>query len=207
MYGLDDPLDCLNRDPPSKSQYKELILTKISAFHEKELRKAATQNSQMSYLNVSLTGLRGKLHPAITNVFTSHAVKKMRPHIKMLSGNYVTFEEKSLKSGGSPFCRLCTDVSEPETLEHLISKCDGISETRFRIINLMNNVCQQADLNIDLNSFSNRMLAQFVIDPSSMNLRERVSITHPVLPSLFQLSRDFCYSIDRKRMEKLKLST
>ena len=24
-YGLEDPLDCLNRDPPNKSEYKEMI--------------------------------------------------------------------------------------------------------------------------------------------------------------------------------------
>ena len=66
---------------------KELILTKITSFHERDLRKDASQNDMMPYFNVSLLGLRGRLHPAITNVTTSHAVKKMRPHIKMLSGN------------------------------------------------------------------------------------------------------------------------
>ena len=52
-------------------------------------------------------GLRGKVHPAITNVVTTHEVKKMRPHVKMLAENYLTFEEKSQQSGGSPNCRLC----------------------------------------------------------------------------------------------------
>ena len=206
MYGLEDPLDCLNRDPPSKSQYKELILTTITAFHEQELRNAAVQKEKMPYLNVSITGLKGKLHPAVTNVFTTHAVKKMRPHIKMLSGNYLTFEEKSLQSGGSPFCRLCIDVSEPESLKHLISKCEGTLEIRSRIITKMNNLCHDAGLNIDLKSFSNELLVQFVLDPSSLNLKNRVSINHPVLPSLFQISRDFCYSIDRKRIKVIQQS-
>ena len=111
MYGLDDPLICLNKVPPTKNHYKELILTKITSFHERDLRKDASQNDMMPYFNVSLLGLRGRLHPAITNVTTSHAVKKMRPHIKMLSGNYLTFEQKSMQSGGSPFRNNCEEKS------------------------------------------------------------------------------------------------
>ena len=204
MYDLDDPLDCLKKDPPSKPIYQEHILTKITAFHERELRLAASKNkdepnSKMKYLNVSLLGLRGKLHPAVTNVFTTHSVKKMRPHLKMLAGNYLTFEEKSQQSGGSPFCRICNVVTEPESLEHLISRCVGLSETRTNILNLMTNLCQGSSLNIDLSKFSNSELTQWILDPSSMSLKTRVNIAHPILPSLLQLSRDFCYKIDRTR--------
>ena len=126
MYGLKDPLQCLSSDPPPKSIFKEQVLTKITSFHERELREAAAANSQMRYLNVSVLGLRGRLHPSITNVSTTHAVKKMRPHIKMLTGNYLTFQEKSRQSGGDPSCRLCFNIQgatcEPETLEHRISR-------------------------------------------------------------------------------------
>ena len=44
QYGLEDPLKCLSRDPPKKSEYKEKVLTKITAFHEKELRQQAESN-------------------------------------------------------------------------------------------------------------------------------------------------------------------
>ena len=137
------------------------------------------------------------------NVITTHAVNKMRPHIKMLAGNYLTFEEKSKQSGGSPYCRLCSDISEPESLEHLISKCEGIHETRTRILNTMSSICQDVGLDIDLTQFSNDQVTRFVLDPSSMTLTKRISISHPPLPALFQLSRDFCYTIDRKRMKVL----
>ena len=75
MYGLEDPLDCLRRSPPSKSLYKKHVLTKITAFHEKELRKDALKNDKMRYFDVSLIGLNGRLHPAASNVSTSHNVK------------------------------------------------------------------------------------------------------------------------------------
>ena len=105
MYGLEDPLDCLMRDPPPIETYKEHILTKITSFHERELREKALNEekneiNKMKYFNVSLLGLRGRLHP-------------------------------------------------------------------------------------------------------SMSLNQRVTISHAVLPALFQLSRDFCYIIDKKRMRVL----
>ena len=50
MYELEDPLDCLRKSPPSVSTYKQHIITKITAFHEKELRKDALRNNSMRYL-------------------------------------------------------------------------------------------------------------------------------------------------------------
>ena len=84
----------------------------------------------MLYLNVSLLGLTGRAHPAITGVTTSHEVKKMRPHIKMLCGNYPTFEIISLQSGGSSKCHLCLDPCE--STEHLIAICPQFEDLRLR---------------------------------------------------------------------------
>ena len=92
MYNLEDPLSCLQRDPPSKSCYKETVLTKISAFHENELRSKARDNDYMQYLNVSLSGLRGRHHPSLSNIITTEEVKKLRPHLKLLSGEYITYQ-------------------------------------------------------------------------------------------------------------------
>ena len=80
-YGLSDPLLCLNSDPPQKSVYKEHILTRITAFHETELRQKALSNSCMTYLNVSVSGLRGRHHPALANQLTTFDVQKSRPHL------------------------------------------------------------------------------------------------------------------------------
>ena len=41
MYNLEDPLVCLHKDPTRKSSIKELVMTKITAFHESELRQKA----------------------------------------------------------------------------------------------------------------------------------------------------------------------
>ena len=44
-YELDEPLKCLLKDPPKKSEYKVLILTKITASYERKLMADAKGNS------------------------------------------------------------------------------------------------------------------------------------------------------------------
>ena len=185
MYGIEDPSKCLERQPPTKSVFKQNILSKITAFHERELRKIALSKDEtsMKYLNVSLLGLGGRLHPAITGVTTTHQVRKIRPHIKMLTGNYLTFEVKSRQSGGSDQCRLCSN--DVESLEHLIAQCVQLNDLRKRIKTTFTNICQQADIPIDISQLSTHDFTQFTLDPSSMSLSTRVNISHPMLPQLF----------------------
>ena len=59
MYNFEDPLSSLQKEPPKKSNYKEeiMIKTKITTFHEKELKNKAQTNDLMKYLNVSLSSL------------------------------------------------------------------------------------------------------------------------------------------------------
>ena len=53
------------------------------AFYENILRAQAARNSQMNYLNVSITGLRGRRDPALSELISSVDVKKSRIHLKM----------------------------------------------------------------------------------------------------------------------------
>ena len=132
LYNLEDPLTCLYRDPPKKSDFSELIITRITAFYEKELRTLAADNSMMEFLNVNLSGLRGRHHPALAYLVTTEEVKKARPHLKFLTGDYLTYQRKFDQSGsGSPLCRICR--SENETISHIIGTCGGFSEIRSRI--------------------------------------------------------------------------
>ena len=41
QYEIEDPLEMMKKDPPPKSQFKEYILTKITAYHEHHLRLSA----------------------------------------------------------------------------------------------------------------------------------------------------------------------
>ena len=116
MYGLEDPLKCLQRDPPQKATFKEHILTRITAFHETELRQKAKTNSNMSFLNVSVSGLRGRRHPALSNLLTTIDAQKSRPHLKMLFKDYYKYEKHAgdQEAPQSSHCRSCP-VTNQET--------------------------------------------------------------------------------------------
>ena len=139
-YGLEDPLLCLRKDPPTKSQYKEMVNTKITLYFENILREAAAKNSLMEYLNVATIGLRGRHHPALSNLITTQDVRLSRPHLKFLSGNYLTYSIRASQSGGSPLCRICSSGQE-ESVRHVISTCQAMSEERHRLLSEFRTLC------------------------------------------------------------------
>ena len=198
-YDLPDPLECFRYDPPSKSEYKELIQTKVCVYYENELRTKTENNSCMLYLNVSLTGLRGKRHPALSGIITTHEVRKSRIHIKMLVGDYLTYETKANQSGGSPYCRCCsTTDSNIEDLKHILTECDSYLGIRERMMPEFSHVCKtsKSKVNFDEIYMENKTLCQFILDPSSFNLEKRVHMSDPALDHLFRICRDYWYAIN-----------
>ena len=95
QYDIEDPLEIMKKDPPPKSQFKEYILTKITAYHEYHLRLSAVHNSKMKFMHISMSGLRGGHHPAISNIITTQGVSRMRSHLEIISGDFYTYEQKS----------------------------------------------------------------------------------------------------------------
>ena len=146
--------------------------------------------------------MTGRAHPAITGVTMTREVQKMRPHLKMLCGNYPTFDIISQQSGGSSKCRLCTNLCE--STEHLISQCPKFDSLRAQIKSEMNSICEKSNIKINVNEFNNSEFTQYLLDPCSLNLRKRVNINDPALPQLYKLSRDFCYAIDKTRAKIIK---
>ena len=143
MYGMEDPLDYLKQDPPKKSSFKEYVRTKITSFHENELRVAAMNNSKMSFFNVSTLGLRGRLHPTISNITTVHNVNKFRIHTKMLVNDYI--------QGEADVCYLCQKTGF-NNIEHYICDCEVLNDTRNRILTAISLLLNQSGPTLTLNS-------------------------------------------------------
>ena len=120
----------------------------------------------------------------------------------MLGGDYYTYEKKAAQSGGSPLCRDCR-TSETEDILHMVSKCIAYSETRNRIKLQYAKICLESKTQIQFEDIEQNesIFCQFVLDPSSMNLQNRISMNDPSLDRFFQVSRDFCYAIHVTRMK------
>ena len=206
MYQLEDPLTCLQRDAPDHSEYKETVMTRITVFHETELRNKAESNNLMKYLNVRMTGLRGRNHPCLANIVTTDEVRKMRPYMKFLTGDYLTYLKKYENTNqGNPLCKICH--TENESVCHILAICPEYEDIRNRILSEISQLCLLAKIEFDFTKFLSdpEVLTQFLLDPTSFNLTERVHVSDPIVTHIFKLSRDICWAIHSKRMKTLKL--
>ena len=116
----------------------------------------------------------------------------------------MTYKRKADHSGGSARCRICTSGSD-ETVSHIVATCQGLSEIRVKILPEFHKLCTLSRNKIDFENIcqNQETLTQFILDPTSLNLSERLSLSDPMLNDFFKLSRSFCYKIDKTRIELL----
>ena len=83
------------------------------------------------------------------------------------------------------------------TISHILSHCPAYHTIRERIFQEFSEIClyTQKNLNFENIRTDSKTLAQFILDPTSFNLKERVHVTDPVVPEIFKLSRDYCMVI------------
>ena len=208
-YDIEDPLSTIQREPPSKKEYSQNILVKITSYHERELRKSAETNSKMQFLNINVKGLNGRPHPALRGAFTTKESQKLRAHIKLLSSDLYTYEIKASYQGGSPHCRFCegsdTKSSPSENISHILTKCSAYSNIRNRIFHQMEILCSSSNSGINFKKIlSSNQLSQFVLDCTSLNLPMRINESDEICERLFKLSRDLCSGIIKTRSNLIK---
>ena len=207
QYEIQDPLSAIQMAPPTKSEYKQYIITKITVHHERRLREIAATNSKMKYLNVNIKGLNGRPHPALQGVSKTSEIKKLRAHMKILCSDLYTSEVRAKYQGGSPHCRLCEgdhpDKIPNENIQHIVIECKAYSHIRTRILNQVEIICASIEgiQNIFLND---EHLCQFLLDCTSLNLPIRIPENNELCSRIFSLSRDLCYGIIKIRSEKLR---
>ena len=189
-----------------KLTWKTLVLSRVTLYHEKQMRLKAQANWKLCYLNVQTLGLSGKPHLVLRNVLTTREVVKLRAHLKLLTGDFLSHELLSRERGSSPRCRICP--SDTESTQHIISECSATSDTRQRLypelLNLIASI--QPGSHLLYNNTPPNILTQFILDPTSLNLSNgfRISPLHPRVNELFSFSRDWCYAITNHRNRLLK---
>ena len=151
-------------------------------------RDKASSNSKMIYLNIQLAGLTGRHHPALSGLETTRDVERLRPHIKMLAGDYLTYSRIALENeAADPSCRICrhtkpSQPSPPETIAHILTECTGTAEVRERMFPELLNILLTVQPNHayltcpPLINNLNHTLTQFLLDCSSFNLASQYRI-------------------------------
>ena len=208
-YSLPSPLSLLQTGSPwSKESWNSLVKTRVTIWYEKELRRLSLSNSKMQYLNVQLAGLSGAPHPCLHNIITTQDVKRLRLHLKFLSGDFLTNERLNLDQPNiSPACKLCH--APVESSAHVLVVCRATQEVRSRLMpDLMNTVAQvQPTCELLQYQPSAPILTQFLLDCTSLNLPDsfRVPAHNPDISAIYTVSRDWTFAISSERSRLLKL--
>ena len=141
-------------------------------------------------------------------------INKAVVQARMLSGRYIT--DKLSRHWNQNKLGLCTipgcSGDEVGSLEHYLLNCPALSSARSNAMNLCLKVSLEHETLRDIlqNTFLNQTsenIVQFLLDCSS--IPEIVKLGQGGDPSLvdrlFYVSRTWCYSIHRSRMNKLRL--
>ena len=212
-YDLPSPLSLLNGSVQiSKMSWNTLVKTKVTTWHEKRLRESSLRNSKMGYLNVELTGLSGRPHPILQNIFTTQDAMKLRLHTKFLTCDYMTNESLSkTRPNRSSACDLCS--TPVDSVEHILVSCRATSEVRQRLYPELLNVVSEvqplcAILQIQPPTPPS-VLVQFILDCTSINLPEsfRIPTHNPGISKVCKVSRDWCFAISSERSRLLRQSS
>ena len=91
----------------------------------------------------------------------------------------------------------------------MISSLSGMATETQTMLKQLEKLCMMTKNNINLLEIisNEKILCQFILDPSSLNLSKRVSLSDPVINMFYKFSREYCYLIDKTRIELLKQLT
>ena len=213
LYRLPDPLLLLDSPPWPKVRWKQHTTAAVTSHHERSLRLRATNNVKLQYLNVKTLGLSGRPHSVLSWVQTTRDVTLIRPHLRMLAGDYPCYSYLAHDRGVPPHCRLCTRLAQPqhqppeEDLSHILTRSRATAETRQRLLpDLLNLVATYDPDHGLLYEPTDNTLTQFILDSTSLNLPSncRISARHPLYTHIARHCSDITYAIHKDRTRQLK---
>ena len=214
-YLLPAPISLLDH-PMSKFQYKKLVKSRVTDYWEKYYRAEAfkLRHHSLKYFKPEFMSLSWPHKIWTTCGSNPFEINKAVVQARMLSGRYIT--DKLSRHWNQNKLGLCTipgcSGDEVGSLEHYLLNCPALSSARSNAMNLCLKVSLEHETLRDIlqNTFLNQTsenIVQFLLDCSS--IPEIVKLGQGGDPSLvdrlFYVSRTWCYSIHRSRMNKLRL--
>ena len=214
QYSLPHPLSLLD-NPPPKEPYKKMVKTRVTEYWEFQLHYEASKLDSLKYLNTSHLSLQFP-HPLWTSCAANpFEVSKAVIQARMLSGRYRSDHlARHWTSNRMGYCQLpqCIGKNMPGTLEHILVSCPSLSVCRQKMSALWSTLCQENPtcaiiLSTVASKKSEEIFTQFLLDCSTMTcVMEAVnSFGTDVLVPLFHLTRTWCFTIHRTRMNLLGL--
>ena len=164
---------------------------------------------KLLYLNIQAIGLSGRPYPVLAWVLTTQDVMTIRPHLKMLAGDYICYAYLAHDRGVDPHCRMCKSLSShpapAEDLVHLLTRCRATADTRDRVLpELFNTVSKYIPSNALLTSTAHHHLTQFILDCSSLNLPANIRV-NPNRPGFNDIARQCSTTINAIHNHRTRL--
>ena len=215
QYSLPSPLTML-LSPIPKSKFKSLVKSRVIDYWEVKLRSDALSLGSLEFFHPQYMSLV-KPHPLWTTCNSNpFEVNKAIVQARMLSGRYPTDKlVRHWSKNKSGVCLLpgCSGTALG-SLEHILLQCPALHSTHHRLEQLSLCVTTMyppvADLIKTLLNTGNpdkKLAMQLILDCSA--IPEVISLVQchgpDVLHHLFYVSRNWCYSVHRKRMDLLGL--
>ena len=92
------------------------------------------------------------------------------------------------------------------TISHILTLCCAYNDVRETKLEELKHLCKMLKNKIEFSKLleDKNMLCQFLLDPTSLNLKTRVNNCDPNLNNIFKISRSLCHSINTARLKILK---
>ena len=109
----------------------------------------------------------------------------------MLLGDFYSYEVKSLHSGGDPFCKLCFQVETNEEQKvqntcHILISCKALANIRYKYFQKYRQLLNGSYINLQQHFSDDELACQFILDQTSINLKNRIPSGDPIIIELFQ---------------------
>ena len=211
QYQLPHPLRILE-NPPTKLVFKKLCKLKVIDFWRKELQLKAERLDSLKYFKPEFLSLTTP-HPIFTSLNGNpYENQKAKIQSRFISGRYRTERLcRFWSSNKAGICLLdsCRHQHIPEDLDHILFSCDGLSDTRTRLLEFTSKyVADKLILKpiIDAYLYASRdLFCQFIVDcsvlPPVISLYQMYGPT--IHEHLYHITRTWCHSLHRDRLRHL----